>query len=140
MKKSLTIKEAEQAIRFANSYTRLGAIIDLVNDMRFGSWLRLLGKYWSCCDNISEHLDALSFILDGCSAERELMTVKERRLLKSLPQRVSLYRGCAEFNQWGASASLDRATAESFPYEHRYMVKEPLLVTASVDKDDPGTL
>ena len=39
-----------------DSYTRLPQLIALHSQMESGEWFRLLGEFWSVCDNISIYL------------------------------------------------------------------------------------
>ena len=133
---NFTIKQAKKSIYFCNSYNRLEAIFNLYGRMRFSSWLRVLGENWTICDNISQFSMELRMALDGSGTIYELMTRTERRRFDQLPDVVTIYRGCGEHNQDGLSWSLDKAVAEKFPFMMRYQAKHPLLVTATVEKED----
>jgi hypothetical protein len=133
----VTIKEANHHLyRFHDSYSRLPALLDLADKMRYRSWLRVLGLHWSGFDNVSAHLDDLYPMLEGQSPVRQMMTAKEWRVYEGLPEVVSIYRGAGEHNFIGASWSLDRKIAEKFPCLRRYRVPTPLLLTARARKED----
>ena len=135
MTRPTTRNKALDRLRFANSYTRLGILVRLADTMRYGAWLRLLGEQWSTCDNIAEHRDDLQCLLVEIDT-RPMMTAAERRKLASLPDTITIYRGCYEYNVRGLSWSLDRDTAAKFPTLNRYRQPgQPLLVTATIPRD-----
>ena len=51
--KALSYEEAEEVISFEDSYSRLMAIWVIRRKMQHNEWLKLVGEYWSICDNIS---------------------------------------------------------------------------------------
>jgi hypothetical protein len=70
---------------------------------------------------------------DGPAAE--MMTDEERAALAALPARVRLYRGADRgINERGLCWSLERATAQRFPFYLRYRAADPVLVTATIRK------
>lgn len=133
---NLTIKQARQAIYFCDSYSRLEGVFNLYGRMRFSSWLRILGESWPICDNISQFYAELYEALDGNGTIDEMMTRAERRQFDRLPEVVTIYRGCGEHNQDGLSWSLDKAVAGKFPFMTRYRARHPLLITATVEKEE----
>jgi hypothetical protein len=98
--------------------------------------LKLLGEQWSGFDNISDHLYELAEILAGSGPVREMMTGAEWRKYESLPDTVTIYRGCSPNNHSGLSWSLVREVAETFPFLNRYRADQPLIVTARAQKSD----
>jgi hypothetical protein len=135
--KLITIREARAELKFCNSYNRMRTLIDLAErGMRMGSWLRLLGEEWEVCDDISDWQMELAQFIDGYAPALPMMTASERRVFHALPETVTVYRGCGPDNQYGISWSLSREIAAGFPFLNRYMQAEPLLVTATVAKDD----
>lgn len=136
--KLLTLKEARatEAFYWSNSYTRMGAVMDLVDQMRFTTWLRLLGETWSSFDNVWEFRYELQEMLLWCANCREMMTPKERHILATLPDLITIYRGCGPENADGICWSLDRDVAAAFPFKGRYLAAEPMLVTATVSRDE----
>lgn len=132
----ITFEEAEERLRFCNSNTRLGALVDLMYEMRTSAWLKLLGRYWTVCDNISDYSLELFEGFEGYAPAKQMMTRAEWKRYQLLPDTVTIFRGCGPDNQNGLSWSLDRQVAETFPFLNRYKVDEPLLVTARVRKED----
>lgn len=137
---TLTLEQAKERLRFANSYSRLPSLIELAWQMEWGDWLALLGEEWPSCDNIGLHLDELleqtplADVVEQPKALRHwLMTADELAALNALPETVTLWRGCYQPNKWGLSWSLDRAKAASFPFLHRYQQEgQALLVKARI--------
>lgn len=144
MFKSITLSEAQEAVRRCNSYNLLPTIIGLSCKLEVSDWLRLLGENWTACDNINQFSDELigetplSYVLDGQDALRQhLMDEREADYFAGLAESVTAWRGCYAHNKRGLSWSLERATAERFPFLHRYRAEgQPLLVRAEVRKAD----
>lgn len=133
----LSYGEAQEALKFSNSYTRLGNLIDLASKMERKEWLKLLGEEWSGCDNIAQYRLLLKRILPQDTMPiLEMMTDEEQAALDALPDTITLFRGCGNHNKVGASWTLDRGIAEKFPFLNRYRVKNPLLVTARIKKEN----
>lgn len=132
-----TYEEAEAAVGWANSYTRLGVVMGLRAHMSGAEWWRLLGTSWACCDNIASFRAELARELRRAS-EVELMTMMTddaREAWSRLPDQFTVYRGCYVNNRKGLSWSLDREIAAAFPLLHRYrQPTEPLLLTATARK------
>lgn len=132
-------------LTYANSYTRLPTLIALWHGLgaEHGDWLRLLGDNWSICDNIGEHADELledtpfaDLVADPASLRHLFTDADELRHFDTLPDPVTIYRGCFASNKWGLSWSIDRGMAERFPTLHRYRQEgQALLVTARITKD-----
>jgi hypothetical protein len=123
--------------RYSDSFSRLGMILGYVLLMAdTDEWLRLLGENWSCCDNISEHIDDLRVLIPQNGPCLQMMDEDEQRRWKELPEIVTIYRGCGARNIHGICWTLDRAVAGEFPTLNRYKVEDPLLVTATVSKRD----
>lgn len=136
---SISYDAAHQAIRFADSYTRLGSVMELYCDMEPLDWWRLLGDQWSTCDNIARYRLILG--RGWRAADRALldamMTPNELRLHATMPATLIVYRGCYEVNKVGLSWTLDRRIAERFPTLQRYRRNgdTPLLLTGRVRRD-----
>jgi hypothetical protein len=119
----------------ANSYTRMEAVLLAYSLVRHRTWLRILGREWSGCDNISQYLPAIRCLLANLP-EADLacmMTRDEREQWATLPKTFAAYRGCySEVNRDGICYSLDRDVALKFAGQyHRYRASgTPVLVTA----------
>ena len=130
----LSLDEARRRLRFADSYSRMDDVIELCFAMQTTDWYTLLGEEWTGCDNIGLYRLALQKLVPSTGPVAEMMSLEERSAYDSLPDRLTLYRGCGHINKLGASWSLDRTVAARFPYLNRYRQKRPILVTAEVSK------
>lgn len=135
------IEQAEEALRFCNSYDRLPTLLDLSVMMDDSEWLFLLGREWSGCDNISEHSADLFDAIFNCGVSvcpsKEMMTNEEQDFYDALPDLVTVYRGCYTPNKWGFCWTLDINIAMKFPFFARYrMDGQPLLVKALAKKEN----
>ncbi len=136
-------EEADDELSLCSSKERFPLLLEMAN---FGclddtDFMRLLGKWWSACDNIGESEDALwdtnAFMCwDHNGPMREMMTADELQAWEELPDTVKVYRGCYDINKWGWSWSLSKEAAKKFPLylQHRRPGEQPLLVTARVPK------
>lgn len=143
---TLSLAAARDAVRFCNSYNRLETVIDMAWRMEPADWLALLGEEWSSCDDIAKHAtDAGAPLWDTPFEDlawsplhwrAHMMTSDEAGALDGLPATVTVYRGCYALNKRGFSWSLDKATAQRFPFLHRYRQEgQPLLVRGEVQRD-----
>jgi hypothetical protein len=136
----ISMSDAQQIANRSSSYSRLEKILELDCYLSESKWLRLLGKNWSCCDNISMHIDDLFESPFGMKCHQtipQMMTLKERKALDQLPEVVTIYRGCYDINKQGFSWSLNRETAKRFPMLTRYYRadEQPYLITARVKRE-----
>jgi hypothetical protein len=142
----LTLDEAFNYLcRHFDSYTRLPALLELVDRMEDSDWVMLLGRLWSEFDNIGIHSDEILVEMDcqGWDMESlidELMSPEERVAFDALPEQITIYRGYGPLNIHGISWSLDRRTAEQFSFMARYRTPEPILVTATINKSSVAAL
>lgn len=139
----IAFDDAQKAIAFCDSHSRLPALLDIHHRMNDADWLRLLGKEWSGCDNIGHYIDDL-FDTPLCwtfepsaTVRREMMTPEETVAYEALPDVVTIYRGCYKKNKWGFSWSLSEEIAAQFPSLNRYrQPDQALLVKATVKKEN----
>jgi hypothetical protein len=136
MNDRVSLDAAAEAMMLTNSYTRMTALHDLFFQMEREQWLRLLGDWWSICDDIGRHRSWLRIALPRLGPVRELMTPEEQAAWDALPQTVTIYRGARSL-KLGVSWSLDRDVAAHFPFDLRYRLGgDPVLITARVRKRD----
>lgn len=134
--------EAEYRLLRCDSYQRMGCLIDLKEELPPPTWLKLLGQFWSMCDNTWRYVDRILFEsplanIDG--PVREMMNDKERGEFQLLPDRLEIFRGCyAGLNEDGICYSLDRKIAADFPMHLQYQVanRRPILLRGLVDKNE----
>lgn len=62
----MTLAEAREVLKWANSYSRMEMVIDQHLKMHRQEWLQLLGEEWSCCDNIAQYRLFLSLFRRIC--------------------------------------------------------------------------
>jgi hypothetical protein len=124
----------EHVGRFTDSYSRMAEVLAFQDKLTTPDWLRLVGKYWSVCDNIRHHRLKLMKILGTQGPLREMMDSEENAHYDSLPETVTCYRGCDASVLVGASWTLDKETARKFPTFRRYHARNPVLITATVKK------
>lgn len=131
------------ALRLADSYGRLDVLFEIASDALaldepLDEFWKLLGEEWCVCDNIAAHTEWLRELM--CDAEREhlslMMDEDERAQWDKLPEELTVYRGCYEFNREGLSWSLDPKIAATFPMLFRYQQpdQQALLLTMQVEK------
>lgn len=129
----------EEELIFADSYSRLPLLLDYGPwSVGCDKWLELLGKKWSACDNIGLHaqelIDAVEFAAESMPV-MQMMNETEQAVFASLPETITVYRGCYENNKWGFSWSLEREVANRFPFLTRYRQQgRPLLIKATIEK------
>jgi hypothetical protein len=134
--------QLRQALRFADSYTRMHALLSLAAAADFWTLVR---DEWSGCDNIATCQPALVTIL---RRERDrhgfpilgAMSDDAAALYAELPQQVTVYRGCYTGNVYGLSWSLCKQTAARFPFLLRYRRCDPekrgLLIEGRIRRED----
>ena len=128
-------------LRYADSYSRMGAVLDVFDRFpdRRPECFTLLGQEWSGCDNISSHLVRLRRLLRHANREELhcMMDDDERSTWERLSETITVYRGCYHNNKKGLSWSLSQDVASGFPNLIRYWQPgTPLLLAGFVDKND----
>jgi hypothetical protein len=87
----MTFERACYLATLCDSYSRLSKIVELVDELTEKDWLKLLGKFWTVCDNTGAYAD---FMLFDSPISRikgpvlELMTEHEIKFLNDLPEQV----------------------------------------------------
>jgi hypothetical protein len=123
----------EDALRWANSYSRADALVDVfaVDHPRREE---LLGEEWSSCD---VYPDAMRRIIAGLPRPCwRAMDDVEREAYGNLAESVTLWRGCYAENRSGLSWSLSRETAAGFPSLNRYRRPgQPMIIEARIRRE-----
>jgi hypothetical protein len=130
-----------ERLRFANSYTRMSSVLALVSAPDFWS---LLGDEWTCCDNIASHAKRLTRLFEREKARNGFpicaaMLFGAAALYDTLPDVVTVWRGCYAENRRGFSWTLNAAVAGKFPFLNRYMRHDgapAILVEGRLRRDD----
>lgn len=133
----------DKKLQFADSYTRMGVLIDHF-EVFDTDWFQQLGEWWCNCDNIAAYRDDLVKIFSltrKCTKTSKIdpmMTSEELAAFDALPDEIEIYRGCYANNKNGLSWSLDAEVARTFPFLNRYRQRdaEALLLKATVKKKD----
>jgi hypothetical protein len=134
----------------ANSFTRLDTLLSMFprfkknrwpgpfseqEEKQLSDWFTALGENWTGCDTIAQHKGALRLLFVFHKPMwRLMMDEGENKFFASLPDKVTIYRGCGPENRDGLSWTLDRDVARIFPTLNRYHQKMPLLITTTVSK------
>jgi hypothetical protein len=95
---------------------RLDAFIEVADRLTDTEYWKLLGSIWTDTENQWQNLDKWSELLDSDRPSKNyLMDEEEDQFLRSLPDTVTIYRGCQkELNQKGLSWTLKRDKAKFF--------------------------
>lgn len=132
---NLSVEMADYHVyRWHDSYSRMGALLNLRPKMRYQHWLTLLGGAWNTSDNLRDHLAELRSLLGTDGPLLPMMTHEERAVYDSLPDRVTVYQGCSARFLRGACWSLDEQMARKYPFFARFLAADPVLVTGTVRK------
>lgn len=136
--KRLAIDAAKERLRWCNSFERLPELLAMRRAMSTPDWWRLLGAEWDGFDNVGAYRDRLHgfFLKANPTNLLAMMRGHEARALASMPDVLTVYRGCFNVNADGLCWSLCKPTAERFPTLNRYRRDHdtPLLVTGTVPK------
>ena len=134
-----TLEEARAACALANSYTRLGTLLEYHDRLEPDDWFRLLGEQWDTCDNIWRATGKLRSLLRANRGRLALMmTPEDCEELRKMPDRLTVYRGCSRENWDGLCWTLDPAQARGFPSLNRYRPRSglpALFLTGEVSRD-----
>ena len=132
-----SVEEANNyLVRWHDSYSVMGGVLDLRPRMDYSDWLTVVGEAWTYCDNIREHSAELRRLLGTAGPLLPMMNAEEMAAYDALPDQVTVYRGCSARYMKGASWTLDEGVAKKFTVLARFMVPDPVLVTASVRKQN----
>ena len=130
------------ALKYADSYTRMGALIALQRYPRF--WSHMAAE-WSGCDNIASHHGKITWLLHTHQEKHgfpigDAMTAEACEAYVALPDECTVWRGCYSHNVHGMSWTLSRETAAKFPflirYRHERAVDRALLIEGRIRKAD----
>jgi len=137
----ITMEQAEENLKFCDSYNRLPTLLEMAWRLNGTDWLKLLGREWTTCDNVGIYIEKLWDTPFGhCFGDGpilEMMDVEDLAAYEALPEVVTVYRGCYAANKWGLSWSLSRDVAAKFITLNKYRQQgQPLLVKALAKKKD----
>jgi hypothetical protein len=114
---------------------RLQAFISIAEDLPDSKYWSLLSSIWTDTENQWQNLEQWKELLSSERGERHyLMSDSEVQLLNSLPELVTIYRGCIKgLNEDGLSWTLDKSKAEFFA--NRFS-KEGIILEREIPKAD----
>lgn len=95
-------------------------------------------EMWTICDATWEHRSDVCTLLRRHADTRATYDRREREqtFFRSLPERLTVYRGCSRMRQRGVSWTTDREVAAGFAKGHRGIrVPDPVIVECSVSKN-----
>lgn len=93
---------------------RFQAVREIQENMDRKDFWRILGSVWTDSENIWQNLEEWKEIFEKDNLSHHFMSEKDRKYLKSLPDKVTIYRGYHSNNKYGLSYSLSKTTAEWF--------------------------
>lgn len=98
--------------------------------------IKLCQMNWSSCDNFHHLLDEFTdaFTMVRPKVKKTLLE-EDKEWFKSLPEELTIYRGCAEGKEDGLSWTADKSVAEGFANGHRQIqVPDPRLCFITINK------
>ncbi|MBS0213191.1 MAG: hypothetical protein JSR26_08455 [Proteobacteria bacterium] len=130
------------ALQFAGSYTRAEALLriyDRPDVMPDTEWFTRCGEAWVDCDNVGIYRKQFARIFRSASRNELnlMMDAKERAAWGDLPDMLTVFRGCYDFNRLGLSWTLSRDVALNFVTKFVRYVRPgymPLILTGRVHK------
>ncbi len=137
----VAVKAAKQRLVWANSFERPFVLIELYAQMKHQEWFYIFGQWFDCCDGCYRIKKDLSRILmqykDLTEQNKWACSEAAFSVWQSLPDELTVYRGCYKNNKNGLSWTLDKNIALRFPTLNRYRQQgQALLVTGKVKKTD----
>jgi hypothetical protein len=114
---------------------RLQAFISIAEDLPDSKYWSILSGIWTDTENQWQNLEQWKELLSSNRSNRHyLMNDTEIQLLNSLPELVTIYRGCVKgLNEDGLSWTLDKAKAEFFA--NRFS-KEGIVLEREIPKSE----
>jgi hypothetical protein len=140
--KTQTAHDAVNFLMCLSSELVLWEMLLLQADTKFSAkefWLMFHDQF-SRCDNATRDLDMLMAVLKRRAAEVEptqFLVGEDAAFFKSLPDKVTVYRGADRSRIRGVSWTIDRKVAEGFALGHRGMKNtEPVIASATIARTE----
>jgi hypothetical protein len=115
LKTALINEDWSQFIWLHERPYRFQAIQEIHLKMDRKQFWELLGRIWTDSENIWQNLEEWKIFLSQRDKDSHyFMTEGDRKFLKSLPEKITIYRGYQTKNKKGLSFSLSKTTAEWF--------------------------
>jgi hypothetical protein len=146
----ITFDEGEQFLFCVSSMESFYLFLVLSEQIGFISnkdKMKLFKSAYSCSDNIfyqctlyDNNFDIRNLFIDNQKCRRYLMTSYEKKVYRSLPDQITIYRGMSsveiDSGNYGISWTLDKKIAQFFTNYYRNGLKDGLVVEKSVLKKD----
>jgi hypothetical protein len=135
VEKAIDDKDYKQSVWLVEKPYRIEAFIKIADDLLDTQYWRLLSEIWIDTENQWQNLGKWKELLSSNRSSRHyLMGEDEDNLLRSLPEKVTIYRGCQKrINEDGLSWSLDKSIAKFFA--NRFG-KKGIILKKTVSKKD----
>jgi hypothetical protein len=94
---------------------------------------------WPNCDATWTSREQLLTLLQNASAQISAVPFldnRSRAFFESLTNDITIFRGCSRERIKGLSWTTDAAVARKFALGHRFRVRDPVLVTARIKKQE----
>jgi hypothetical protein len=133
-------REWQRYVRVYERPYRLQAFMDIADKLTDAEYWDTASWIWIDTENQHEFISEWLDILSSDRGSKEcFMDLNEQEFLKSLPDTVTIYRGCYEdLNEEGLSWTLDKKVAEMFS-QHKYYNRNdwtPVVLEQTVNKKD----
>jgi len=136
--KDRIIRAAHECISFCSSEQRLKRMIRALADQPPKIFWPVWLNHWSHVDYSSEYHRCLPSIFERQGSALPYMSDEARAMFDSLPDVVTVYRGCDEAFKDGVSWTTNRERAEYFAAGGRYVrPSRPVIVTGRIEKYSP---
>jgi hypothetical protein len=135
LEKALEEKNFSQVVYLHERPYRLQAFTQIAHHLPDTKYWSILSGIWTDTENQWQNLREWKRLLSAKRSSRHyLMDESEVQLLNSLPELVTIYRGCVKgLNEKGLSWTLDKAKAEFFA--NRFS-KEGIILEREIPKSD----
>jgi hypothetical protein len=135
LEKAIAEKKFNQFIYLHERPYRLQAFISIAKDLPDTKYWSILSGIWTDTENQWQNLEQWKELLSANRYDRHyLMDESEIELLNSLPELVTIYRGCVKgLNEDGLSWTLDKGKAEFFA--NRFS-KEGIILERDIPKSE----
>jgi hypothetical protein len=118
LKQAVAEQDWSLALMLHEKLSRLGALMEFASKMSDEEYWKELGDIWCQIENPFRYLFMLPSLFNpktrGPRKRCLLMNDLERAAFETLPDKLTIYRGCAESNRLGFSWSIDREQGEWF--------------------------
>jgi len=135
VEKAIADKNYKQFVWLFERPYRLEAFIKIADKLSDTDYWKLLSDIWIDTENQYAYLKEWKKLLASKRSNRHyMMDEEEDNILRSLPEEVTIYRGCQKgINEDGLSWSLDKSKAEFFA--NRFG-KKGIILERTISKND----